>query len=459
MLHNDILPNETLRLILLELKLKQRYRLAITCRTLWMKIRMFPLNITYHIISEESISSFFTYNITSISINIRHSNCLKLNDKKKILDILPMLTKVYFEDSQYIISIKQATAIVKALSSSDRIIKIYVSNQMMSVFEVAIKITKSFSIVKIKSIPQPTNIISTSRKRGCLDESVDEENEYELQQLNDIQILDKLTSKESIDMVMNSIAPKIIESIFFAKTMWYFATQFELYERDAKLIDDCAIEQNYYPTSPSPTAIIHKKTDKGKSWNELSIFWGTHELLITGGLAGTTTGVVGITAFLGPSLPILIPSFNSSKVKTLVRIRPADFIQRERRLRNYGKYAAGYKWSYHSKLFTEKVSKSMKKKDINKAIVMFKSTSIALKNIDLNYKKMTIAKLNKEKKKLKNNNDELLATVLYKLNKFSSNRPTDALTNEEILSLYKTKMLGYCKRNDEKIIKNKLYLR
>ncbi|CAO3652815.1 unnamed protein product [Cunninghamella echinulata] len=320
-----------------------------------------------------------------------------------------MLTKVYFEDSQYIISIKQARAIVKTLSSSDRIIKIYASNQMVSVFEMAIKIMKSSGIVKIKSLPQPTHIIPTSKKRVWPDECVNEEHEYALQrtpspvndmvenitaeikrfkkkiktastihssilstisnntkheiptrsipmqlqaitkesyktlELNGIQTLNKPTSKEDIDMIMDYIAPKIIESVFLVNTMWYFATQFELYEREAKLIDDCAIEQNYYPTSPSPTAIIHKKTDKGRSWHELSIFWDTHELLITGGLAGTNTGVVGTTAFLGPSLPILIPSFNNNEIKILVRIHPADFIQRERRLRNYGKYAAGYK--------------------------------------------------------------------------------------------------------------------
>lgn len=147
--------------------------------------------------------------------------------------------------------------------------------------------------------------------------------------------------KEDVDVIMMDLSSLIIESVLIGETTWCLVTQFELYLRDLNAIDDYAIEQDY-PYPDTPVALVHTKSEKGRIWKELSIYWGRYELLITGGLYGTKNGIDGINAFLGPSLPKTSPTFDLGNMTIMKSIISSKIKQRERRLRNYGKMAVNY---------------------------------------------------------------------------------------------------------------------
>ncbi|CAO3614903.1 unnamed protein product [Cunninghamella blakesleeana] len=314
--------------------------------------------------------------------------------------------------------------------------------------------------------------------------------------LNEPPFITNNTKKNDIDELMNDIAPQLIESIIKNDSCWYYITQVELYVKDSKHVDDCALEQQYPITTAKSKAIIQNKSYKGTVWNELSIYWGKFEFLVTGGLAGTINEIEGISAFLGPALPIILPSSNNNnnEMKIFTRINSPNIIQRERRLRNYGKSSSNYKWSYHSSSFSNNgfisthplylnlptgsssalkasdkraklysfliskvLSKNITQKEIDTAINLYKSSTGKLSNFNHNNQNLTIEQLYKNKNS-STPIENIMINILYKLKTSSSTNPVNILTNEDIVSLYNTRMSSYCKTKDINIIKKKLYL-
>ncbi|CAO3654373.1 unnamed protein product [Cunninghamella echinulata] len=290
-------------------------------------------------------------------------------------------------------------------------------------------------------------------------------NPYKKLNANELPALSVPTNKLDVDFIMKQAAPFFIESILVSDSSWCFVTQFELYVRDLTDIDDCAVVQEY-PYPQTPIANINKKTDRGKVWKELSIFWGRYELLVTGGLYGSKSGVDGVNAFLGSTLPNITSSFNMDKMTILTSIKVPEVVQRERRLRNYSNMASTFFWSFHSKMFFDKGYKTthplhihldIRENNDQSSLSSLPSFNQSIhlniylikKIIEGNINKMEI---NRAIEIFKSGSARSLCPVS------TSDNPFISLTTDDICSLYNLRLASHCTSKDKKNIQRKLYL-
>ncbi|KAG1148672.1 hypothetical protein G6F37_004276 [Rhizopus arrhizus] len=122
--------------------------------------------------------------------------------------------------------------------------------------------------------------------------------------MNSNMLLKEVQSKQDAeDNIKNIISPKLLETVIVFQKNWIFATQFEAYYRNNSYIDESAMTtmMDKYPVNL--VAKIKNKTEKGKSWFELSIFWGRFEMLLTGGICGSKMSN-DVVPFLGSNVPL-----------------------------------------------------------------------------------------------------------------------------------------------------------
>ncbi|KAI9364580.1 hypothetical protein BD770DRAFT_378448 [Pilaira anomala] len=94
-------------------------------------------------------------------------------------------------------------------------------------------------------------------------------------------------------------------------------------------------------------AKIKNKTEKGKSWFELSIFWGRFEMLLTGGICGSKMSN-DVVPFLGSNVPLnenIYVNCHDNGVKAHFQVRS---------LRNWIKLSSSFEWACISSRFHRK---------------------------------------------------------------------------------------------------------
>ncbi|KAG2229482.1 hypothetical protein INT48_004684 [Thamnidium elegans] len=170
-------------------------------------------------------------------------------------------------------------------------------------------------------------------------------------------IIDINSYKENNLNFNSIIAPKLLESIVVFKKNWVFVTQFEIYYRNDASIDESATATTMDKYPNNVVGKVKNKTERGKSWFELSLFWGRFELLLTGGLTGSRK-TSDITPFLGPNVPFKELFDSDSLISDHIYIRcNCDGIAANyqvRNLRNWMKLSSSYEWTCISRHFYEK---------------------------------------------------------------------------------------------------------
>ncbi|KAI8057383.1 hypothetical protein BDF21DRAFT_497634 [Thamnidium elegans] len=158
-------------------------------------------------------------------------------------------------------------------------------------------------------------------------------NSYKENNLNFNVFMKEVRRKEDAEEWIKSIiAPKLLESIVATATT-----------------------MDKYPNNV--VGKVKNKTERGKSWFELSLFWGRFELLLTGGLTGSRK-TSDITPFLGPNVPFKELFDSDSLISDHIYIRcNCDGIAANyqvRNLRNWMKLSSSYEWTCISRHFYEK---------------------------------------------------------------------------------------------------------
>ncbi|KAI9363065.1 hypothetical protein BD770DRAFT_418203 [Pilaira anomala] len=168
------------------------------------------------------------------------------------------------------------------------------------------------------------------------------------------------SKRDAEDNIKNIISPKLLETVIVFQKNWIFATQFEAYYRNNSYIDESAMTtmMDKYPVNL--VAKIKNKTEKGKSWFELSIFWGKFEMLLTGGICGSKMSN-DVVPFLGSNVPLkeLVDgdSFTSENIYVNCHDNGVKAHFQVRSLRNWTKLSSSFEWAcissrFHRKGFT-----------------------------------------------------------------------------------------------------------
>ncbi|CAO3619894.1 unnamed protein product [Cunninghamella blakesleeana] len=536
------LPIEIVPAITSKLDTKDVYQLAVSSKHLWLLIRQIPLYKTFEIHNNNKIGTFFHFNVSIISM-VLPFDAFSFIELRSSINQFINLREIYIDNSIQSITTKQAIKFINAINNEYRPVTVYAKQQIAE----TLKSTGSFkgitvSIISTTPSTQPSsNDIKNIRKRRelssripspvrkllkSIDDNIEDykksvcnsssyiknndinipthlistitDNEYKNLEMESLPAMIIPSTKDDVDEFMKKAAPVFLESILINQSVFCFVTQFEAYLRDKPFIDDCAIGNQSYPQPSSPNIIVNTKIYKGKTWKEISLFWGCFEILITGGLIGSVSGVDGINGFLGPSLPSIIPSFNSTDFRIFVSTATSTILQRERRLRNYGKIAAGYLWSYHSKKYSDNgfisthplhlqlpnvtsstshmivsaklysflisklIARYMNKNDIDLAIELFKLSSTAIKNLGWNTS-TSVIEIKDQINQVMAHQDRKIIKILLKIYKHNTeskfnNDPTSYLTTDEMCNIYNGRLAQYCKSNDERILKKKLFI-
>ncbi|ORY95037.1 hypothetical protein BCR43DRAFT_495040 [Syncephalastrum racemosum] len=144
---------------------------------------------------------------------------------------------------------------------------------------------------------------------------------------------------------------RYIESVVMFGNYWIMITSIDGFFHSRPSLDDCA-DTSKRKMTRFTEAIIHCKAKHGKAYYELSLFVGNLELLTVGGLHGHEAKP-DKAAFLGSSIPNLPFDLQKERRSTEIYIKkhPAITSFSNRHVRQYGKFAAGYKWSGSSDRF------------------------------------------------------------------------------------------------------------
>ncbi|CAO3633782.1 unnamed protein product [Mucor hiemalis] len=160
-------------------------------------------------------------------------------------------------------------------------------------------------------------------------------------------------SEDAEISIKTVIAPKLLESAILFQKNWVFVTQFEVYYRNNQELDESATATLMDKYSANPVAKIKNKTEKGKAWYEVSIFWGKYEILLTGGLCGAKL-CGDVVPFLGPNVPLkeLVDNdFVSVEILVNSCNEGVRSHSQPRSLRNWTKKSSSYEWACISKKF------------------------------------------------------------------------------------------------------------
>ncbi|KAG0769223.1 hypothetical protein G6F62_005472 [Rhizopus arrhizus] len=129
------------------------------------------------------------------------------------------------------------------------------------------------------------------------------------------------------------------------------------YCRNNSYIDESAMTtmMDKYPVNL--VAKIKNKTEKGKSWFELSIFWGRFEMLLTGGICGSKLSN-DVVPFLGSNVPLkeLVDgdSFTSENMYVNCHDDGVKAHFQVRSLRNWTELSSSFEWACISSRFHRK---------------------------------------------------------------------------------------------------------
>lgn len=157
--------------------------------------------------------------------------------------------------------------------------------------------------------------------------------------------------------IKNIISPKLLEAVIVFQKNWVFVTQFEAYYRNNSYIDESAMItlMDKYPSSL--VAKMKNKTEKGKSWFEISIFWGRFEMLLTGGICGSKISNDAVS-LLGPNVPLkeLVDGDSLASENIYINCH-GDGVKAHfqvRSLRNWTKLLPSFEWTCISSRFHKK---------------------------------------------------------------------------------------------------------
>ncbi|CEP15054.1 hypothetical protein [Parasitella parasitica] len=178
---------------------------------------------------------------------------------------------------------------------------------------------------------------------------------YESSNMNSDMLLKDVQSKQHAeDNIKNIISPKLLETVIVFQKNWVFVTQFEVYYRSNSYIDGSAMTtmMDKYPVNP--VAKRKNKTEKGKSWFELSIFWGRFEMLLTGGICGNKMSN-DLVPFLGLNVPLEELVDGESLISDNIYVNGhGDGVKAHlqvRNLRNWTKLSSSFDWACISSRF------------------------------------------------------------------------------------------------------------
>ncbi|CAO3648347.1 unnamed protein product [Mucor hiemalis] len=118
--------------------------------------------------------------------------------------------------------------------------------------------------------------------------------------LEELELQDNLDLPE-VNEVASKLSSILAESIIRFDDHWIMITEFEMYVRNCRHIDDCAQDSFWLMYPGEVEAYEVKKNEKGHSWSEICLFWDRLELLVTGGLRGNYSDS-SIIPFLGSAL-------------------------------------------------------------------------------------------------------------------------------------------------------------
>lgn len=140
------------------------------------------------------------------------------------------------------------------------------------------------------------------------------------------------------------------------KKNWIHVTQFEVYYRNNQVVDESAMVTTMDRYREGIAVKAKTKTEKGKSWYEVSAFLGRHGLLFTGGLTGCKISD-DVVPFLGPNVP-LKEFLDDDTYTTEVYLTNKDDEQevryQVRNLRNWTKKSSYSEWTCISSRFFRK---------------------------------------------------------------------------------------------------------
>lgn len=131
-------------------------------------------------------------------------------------------------------------------------------------------------------------------------------------------------------------------------------------------------------------AKIKNKTEKGKSWFELSIFWGRFEMLLTGGICGSKLSN-DVVPFLGSNVPLkeLVDgdSFTSENIYVNCHDDGVKAHFQVRSLRNWTKLSSSFEWACISSRFHRKGFATVNPLNIRNSTPLVTLISVILNHI------------------------------------------------------------------------------
>ncbi|CEG82954.1 hypothetical protein RMATCC62417_16942 [Rhizopus microsporus] len=468
---------------------------------MYERVRHVPMEEPFNIADNGNIGSFFFTSATYLSIHL-DVDAANYENLRRALDQFIYISKLAIRTNRSIslFTAKRIVSAIQNLSRPNSTLSVIVNQNSYDVFKLAAGGKNNLSIMPhsqriTKRMPSPLRDVFKKLKEYCSEEndarseaknfipaSLSKQNiirsAYKKNSLDDLYLL-PISTKDDVDTAINNVAPNLLESIICFKDNWVFVTQFEVYYRNNKDIDSCALvttSNKYYET---PTATIKTKSEKGNTWYELSVFWKRFEFLVTGGVTGSNESS-NIIQFLGPSISFIeMLSLNSnSTTKMLQAETEVAFVVQERNLRDWAKNGASYKWSCISKRFFEKGffqmnplrindPKNSLYKLISKMLLCicrkeygyddneqcFQLTKQLPQVIQLSQRrKNNLESIMKELKSRKIKYDTHVLSCLIKLNNHTNEDPASILTPDEIVKLT-SKLSSYCKNQNKKALK------
>lgn len=296
--------------------------------------------------------------------------------------------------------------------------------------------------------------------------------------------LGEILELQELNTIASKLSNKLTECIIQFDDYWVMVTEYEMYVRNCRYIDDCA-QDSFWLMYPDELEVHEiKKNEKGHSWVEICMFWDRLEFLVTGGFRGNYSDGT-VIPFLGPALQTLRPANSETKTNTknvVIKTAPCDTIQTTRRLQQYNKSAAKQEWHFMSSKFVKKgfhTTNPLEVYKFGKKVNMASVASFLLSKIvegefsekDIKFALNLLAetklfpevqkdiKLFMFKRKLKlvvdlSASHQVIIKCFFKLAEGSMLK----LSNDDILAVYRGTLANYCKNEDTKKVKRKLYL-
>ncbi|CAO3694753.1 unnamed protein product [Rhizopus stolonifer] len=336
---------------------------------------------------------------------------------------------------------------------------------------------------KLMSLDVQPNI---SVPAALLSNNLTKSSEYKKLQIKDLDgfYLQENLELQELNTMASKLSNKLAECIIQFDDHWIMVTEYEMYVRNCRYIDDCA-QDSFWLMYPDELEVYEiKKNEKGHSWTEICMFWDRLEFLVTGGFRGNYSDDT-VIPFLGSALQPLRPVNSGTKTSTknvIIKTIPCATIQTTRRLQQYNKSAAKQGWLFKSSKFVKKGFHTTNPLEVYKFGRIVNMASVASfllsKIVDGEFSKNDIQftlNLLAETKLFPDMQNDMKLFVFKRKLKLLVNLPTSHqviikcffklaegnrlhLSNDDILSVYRGTLANHCKNEDIKKIKQKLYL-